>query len=121
MYYRYYFSKKDRKRLAKAAAQKPKTTQPRQYLCEPNNLQIERLERALDIVKKYKYRPKQKLIKELLAAGFEYPTDKRIYTKGGIGAYKWLPKKACFRVQIAASHIDIHNYFMPYALCIDIL
>lgn len=86
----------------------------------PTNEQQNRLNLALTITKKYVYKSKQTLIDELISNNFQTPTDKRIYKSGGIGTYTFLRKKKCFRLQLAASHINKKTNYMPYALCIDI-
>lgn len=45
---------------------------------------------------------------------------RRIYSKGGVGSYSWLPRKNCIRLQVGCSKIDSRKHCFPYAPCVDI-
>ena len=45
---------------------------------------------------------------------------KRIYAKGGVGSYKWMPMLGCYRLQVGASKISTKKTCFPYADCIEI-
>lgn len=92
----------------------------RRYSATPTPEQTQKLNAAQQLALRYQYKPKAILSEILIAAGFPTPTDSRIYRSGGVGSFHWLPRKKCYRLQLAASHVHIHQNFMPYALCIDI-
>ena len=45
---------------------------------------------------------------------------RRIYSRGGVGSFSWLPRKNCIRLQVGCSKIDCHKNCFPYAPCVDI-
>ena len=98
----------------------PRKINVRRMYKAPDYMTLSRLEIAIAIIKQLKGKPTKTKVEALCNAGYPTPTDKRIRQKGGVGSYRWMPKLRCFRLQIAASHINATGYFCPYALAIDI-
>lgn len=46
--------------------------------------------------------------------------SKRIYAKGGVGSYKWMPMLGCYRLQVGAAKITTKKMCYPYADCVEI-
>ncbi len=99
---------------------KPRKINVRRMYKPPGFKTIVRLEKAIAIIEQLKGKPTKTKVEALCNAGYPTPTDKRIRKNGGVGSYRWMPKLRCFRLQIAASHINANAYFCPYALAIDI-
>ena len=103
-----------------AKKKQPRKINVRRMYKPPCFMAIARLEKAIFIIEQLKGKPTKSKVEALCNAGYPTPTDKRIRQKGGVGSYRWMPKFRCFRLQIAATHINANGYFCPYALAIDI-
>ena len=90
------------------------------YTSTPSERQTILLQHARKIALKYAHRSKSELIKQLNSEGFNHIAERRIQSHGGIGSFRWYPKLKCYRLQLAASHINRYGDFMPYALCLHI-
>lgn len=84
----------------------------------PTYQQNNQLKVLLEIIEQFRHKPKELLIKHLAKLGY-YASDMRIYKSGGVGTYRWMPKYGRYRLQIAASHINRHGHYCPYALCVQ--
>lgn len=89
------------------------------YHKEATLAQIAQREKVVQIAKWYKGQSTEKLCDKLAGIGC-FPTDKRIYKRGGVGTWVWLPKFAVFRIQVRASHCSSKGAYMPYALCVEV-
>ena len=97
-----------------------KTTTPPRITPKPtpNYLQNNQLKVLLEVIEQFRHKPKELLIKHLAKLGY-IASDMRIYQSGGVGTYRWMPKYKRYRLQIAASHINRHGHYCPYALCVQ--
>jgi hypothetical protein len=89
------------------------------YHKEPTLTQRAQREKVVQIAKWYKGQSTEKLCAKLAELGY-YPTDKRIYKRGGVGSWVWLPKLAVYRIQVRATHCSTKGAYMPYALCVEV-
>ena len=104
----------------KPARKKPRTHKPpKMYHHEATIEQIAKRNQVIRLAKFYKGTSFENLRQKLTALGYII-ADKRIYQKGGVGSWRWLPKLGVFRVQIRASHITTKGQYIPYALCVEV-
>lgn len=111
----YYVKCKNRRRFRRFETPRQRNI----YHKEATLAQIAQREKVVQIAKWYKGQSTETLCAKLAELGY-YPTDKRIYKRGGVGSWIWLPKLAVFRIQVRASHCSTNGAYMPYALCVEV-
>lgn len=82
------------------------------------------IQKQLDDIRRYvvdtKYMRREHIWAELRKRYSVEVYDKRMRAKGGVGAYIWMPRLGCYRIQVGAGHIDSRKPCFNYAPCIEI-
>lgn len=91
----------------------------RSYHRDPSLSQIDLRLRVVALAKWYKGQRAELLYAKLTELGLT-AADRRIYWRGGVGSWKWLPKLGVFRIQVRASHCSTKGAYMPYAICVEV-
>lgn len=108
----YYVKKSKRDKL-------PPKVRKRMYHKDATLAQINQRNKVIQFANAYRGQPSALLLTKLVTEGY-HPSEKRIYTSGGVGSWCWLPKFGIFRIQVRASHISTKGAYMPYALCVEV-
>lgn len=109
-----YFKRQDKAPKAKAA---------RRYTYRkrmPSGFIQQQLEEIRRYILDTRYKRREHVWAELRERYCVEVYDKRMRANGGVGAYLWMPRLGCYRIQVGSGHIDCRKPCYNYAPCIDI-